>query len=48
MRNKGQGVATTDEKQKAQKAETTGLGKPNIREPDYLYYCSVPEVILVP
>ena len=38
VRNKGQGVATTEEKQKAQKAETTGLGKPNIREPDYLYH----------
>ena len=48
MRNKGQGEASTEKKKKVQKAEATALGKPNIREADYLYYCSVPEVILLP
>ena len=48
LRNEGQGDASTEQKQKAQKAETTSFGKPNIREPDYLYHWTVPEVILVP
>ena len=38
LRNKGLGEASTEEKQKVQKAKTTVGGKPNIREPDYLYH----------
>ena len=33
-------VETREEKQKAQKAETTVLGTRNIREPDYLFHCT--------
>ena len=38
LRNKGLREASTEEKQKVQKAKTTVGGKPNIREPDYLYH----------